>query len=225
MGDYFTRISRIIDTESKFKYIFSIRPYTMSAQYLSMICSSISKFYNDRIAINFLTGYISDYEKSLGGILTEINDYSSNVERSNYMLDYAKEFKKITKTDFFISTTNKTVFDACTENEFSMIMPYIRYKSDWAKIDRQKVVVVMAPVFESPELVDWQCDNNNQCRHPEGEPCMDLDFFTRAAFLDFLDECKKNDVHGILLQESEYRVEQYDKILSVIDEYKALRDR
>lgn len=222
MGDFFTRISRIFDPETKFKYIVSIRPYAISAQYLNMICESMNSIAKDKIGINFLTGYVNDYEKTFGGILSDINDYSSNVERSNYMLEYSKEFKKIGKAPFFVSTTNEAVFKTCTKNELPMILPLMRYRSEWAKLNDQKVMLAVAPVFESPELIDWQCDNNNQCRHPKGEPCMDLDFFTKKTFFEFLDKCKADGIYGIIFQESEYEVEQYDKILLYVNEYKEL---
>jgi hypothetical protein len=136
------------------------------------------------------------------------------------MLRYASEFKKLNKADFFVSTTNEAVFNICTINEHAMILPYVRYKSDWAKLSGQKIMLMLAPVFESPELSDWKCDNNNQCRHPEGRPCMDLDFFTKESFFEFLEQCEQDGIYSILLQESEYDVKQYDTILSYIKEYK-----
>lgn len=224
MGDFFTKVSRMIDPKSNFKYIVAIRTYTMSPQYLAMICLSINEICKERIMLNFLTGYPSKKEKSIGGILSEINDDSSNVERSNYMINYAKEFKEISKkfttADFFVSTTNKEVFNVCTKEELPILIPYLRYKEDWFKYTGQKIILMIAPVIGTKDLEkNWECDNNNECRHPKTENCANLDFFTENSFISFLDDCEKNGIYAILFQESEYLTEQYKEILPIVKYY------
>jgi hypothetical protein len=226
MGDFFTKISRMIHVKSKFKYIVAIRTYTISPQYLSMICASINEISKKRLMLNFLTGYINEEEKKIGGILSEINDYSSNIERSNYMINYAKEFKNIenngrfSPTDFFISTTNKEVFDICIKNELPILIPYLRYKESWFKDTGQKIILMIAPVISlQGSLDDWQCDNKNDCRHPQGQNCANLDFFTKDSFIAFLDKCEKSGIYGILFQESDYLKEQYGEILPIVKSY------
>jgi len=221
MGDYFTRISRIIDPRSRFKFIIAIRPYTISAQYLSMICSSIDKLSRNILVINFLTGYINKSEKEFGGILSEPNDSSSNIIRSNFMIEYAKEFKKISKNEFVVSTTNNNVFNNCVENEFAMIVPYVLYKTDRFNLEGQKVIISIAPVIkENKDSHDYKCDNNNECRHPADAPCMYLDFFTTEEFFEFLDNLEKRGIHGILFQEADFIAQEYYNILPAITEYK-----
>lgn len=205
MSDYFIRIARHIDTHSKFKYIVAIRPYVISAQYLNMMCSSLNEISAGRISINFLTGWVLEIEKSFGGILSEVNDSSSNIERSNYMIDYAKEFKKISKTPFYISTTNEFVFDASTDNNFPMIIPYSWYKVNRFSLLNQKYLVSVAPVISEGEK-----------RLPNNQ---DADVFTKQEFFDFLDSCEKKGVHGVLIQE-EGRNTEYRKILSCVNEYR-----
>jgi|688.fasta_scaffold450612_1 hypothetical protein len=226
MGDFFTKISRMMDAKSDFEYIVAIRTYTISPQYLSMICSSINKISPNRIVLNFLTGYVNNQEKKFGGTIEEINDHSSNIERSNYMLNYAKEFIAVnnngynSSVDFFVSTTNKEVFDRCAEEQFPILIPYLRYKENWFKNLGQKIILVIAPVIdENGSAADWQCDNTNECRHPEGENCVNLDFFTKDSFFAFLDECKKNGIYGILFQESDYLKEQYCALLPIVKSY------
>jgi hypothetical protein len=221
MGDYFTKISRIIDVKSKFKYIIAIRPYTISAQYLSMVCSSINSISPNVLAINLLTGYINKHEQAYGGILSEPNDSSPSIVRSNFMLEYAKEFKKISKNEFFVSTTNETVFNNCAENGFAMIVPYVWYKVNRFDIEDQKVVISIAPVLkDNKEHHHYECDNNNECRHPADAKCMDLDFFTTEEFFEFLDDAEKRGIHGMLFQEADYIAQEYDNILPAITEYK-----
>jgi hypothetical protein len=226
MGDFFTKISRMIDIKSGFKYIVAIRTYTISPQYLSMLCSSINDISKDRIMLNFLTGYINKGEKEIGGILSEVNDNSSNVIRSNYMLDYAKEFKKVSDSsyfpavDFFISTTNQEVFDKCTKDEVPMLVPYVIYKRRWFKNIGQKIILMIAPVISSSQSeANWKCDNDSECRHPKDQNCANLDFFTEEGMFAFLDKCEQMGIYGILFQESDYLKEQYGEILPIIKSY------
>ena len=220
MGDYFTRISRIIDPKSRFKFIIAIRPYTISAQYLSMICSSINKISQEVLAINLLTGYLNKHERSYGGILTEPNDNSSSIDRSNYMLKYAKDFKAVSQNEFFVSTTNETVFKNSVENGFAMIIPYVWYKANRFDVEDQKVVISIAPIItEDKTHHDYKCDNDNECRHPADGGCMDLDFFTLEEFLEFLDVSEKRGIHGMLFQEADFVGQEYDRILPAINEY------
>ena len=226
MGDFFTKVSRMIDVESNFKYIVAIRPYAISPQYLSMLCSSINDISKNRIMLNFLTGYINQGEKEVGGILSEVNDNSSNIERSNYMLDYAKEFERVinnfyfSPVDFFISTTNKNVFDKCAENEFPVLIPHFRYKEEWFRDVGQKIILMIAPVIGSEDSIkDWQCDNSDECRHPKDSNCASVDFFTKDSLFAFLDECKTRGIYGILFQESDYLKEQFGDILPIVKSY------
>ncbi len=202
IGDYFTRIARNINKDSNFKYIVAIRPYAISPQYLHMICSSLEKISSNRISINFLTGWIYENEKKFGGIISEINDYSSNVERSNFMIEYAKEFNKVSNTNFYISTTNEHVFNASSHYGFPMIVPYSWYKAGKFNITDQNITISVAPIIDKDVLP------NNQ----------DADFFTEKDFFNFLDECKKNNVNGIIFQESEPESE-YKTISEAIKKY------
>lgn len=204
MGDYFTRIAKNINKDSNFKHIVAIRPYAISPQYLHMICSSLEKISNNRISINFLTGWIYENEKEFGGILSDVNDNSSNIDRSNYMLKYAKEFKRICNTDFYISTTNEHVFEYSKENSFPMIIPYSWYKVDRFDLTNQKYLISLTPIISENKK---ELPNN-----------MDVKLFTKKEFFAFLDECKEKNVYGILLQENS-EGEEYNVIASCIKEY------
>jgi hypothetical protein len=220
MGDYFTRVSRIIDPRSKFKFIIAIRPYTISAQYLSMICASINRIAEGSVVVNFLTGYLSSHEQSYGGILSEPNDTSPGIVRSNFMLEYAKEFKKVSRNDFLVSTTNETVFDNCASNGFGMIVPYVWYKANRFELETQKVIISISPVIsENKEIGHYECDNDNECRHPAESKCVDLDFFTLEEFFKFLDDAENRGIYGMLFMESDYEGQEYDNILPAITEY------
>jgi hypothetical protein len=204
MGDYFTRIAREMDPHSEFKYIVAIRTYSLSPQYLNMLCSSIDEISKDRISINLLTGWIDKAEMQFGGIISDVNDSSSNIDRSNFMLKYAEEFNRISQTKFFVSTTNDVVFDYCSENDFTMIVPYVAYKNNRFDFTDKRLVVSIAPVIR--DVVEDLPEN------------IDVELFTKESFFEFLDECKAKSIAGILLQES-YPGSEYSKIISCVKEY------
>lgn len=200
-NDYFTKISRIIEKDN-FKYIVAIRPHAISPQYLSMICSSINEINDGILSINFISGWIYEEEKSFGGILSEINDNSSNIERSNYMLKYIKEFKNISDNKFYVSTTNETVFNFCAENDFPMIIPYSWYKANKFDLTNRKYIISICPI-----IGDDKTDN------------MDLENFSENEFFNFLRECEAKDIKGLLLMENKYN-SQYPQISNLVRRYR-----
>lgn len=200
-NDYFTKISKIMEKDN-FKYIIAIRPHAISPQYLSMICSSINEINDGVLSINFISGWIYEEEKSFGGILSEINDNSSNIERSNYMLEYTKEFKRISNNKFYVSTTNKEVFDFCAENDFLMIIPYSWYKINKFDLTDKKYIISICPVIGE--------DKPNNA---------DIENFSENEFLEFLRECELKNVEGLLLMENTYN-SQYPQISSLVRKYR-----
>lgn len=200
-NDYFTRISRIIQNDN-FKYIVAVRPYSISPQYLSMICSSINEINDEVLSINFISGWIYEEEKDFGGILSDINDNSSNIERSNYMLEYTKEFKRLCNNKFYVSTTNETVFNFCAENDFPIIIPYSWYKINKFDLTDKEYIICICPIIghDKPDSVD-------------------IENFSEDTFIEFLRECELNNVSGILLMENKYN-SQYPQIASLVRRYR-----
>jgi hypothetical protein len=54
--DYFTRVANIINKDQKIKYMFAIRTYAVSPEFLSMICESFNEIDQDRIVLNVCAG-------------------------------------------------------------------------------------------------------------------------------------------------------------------------
>ena len=93
--DYFTKIARTMNIKSNFHYIIAIRCYAISPQYLTMLCNSMDDISKNRVSLNLLSGWIYDHEKEIGGILGDVDDNSNNVDRSKYMIDFAKNLSNI----------------------------------------------------------------------------------------------------------------------------------
>ena len=74
--DYFIDIANSIDTKAKIKYMVAVRPYAITLQQLVKINVSMNKISRNRILINFVTGHISDEEKTISTIVEDVNDLS-----------------------------------------------------------------------------------------------------------------------------------------------------
>jgi hypothetical protein len=203
--DYFTKISRTIDAKSNFQYIVAIRTYTISPQYLTMLCNSIDDISPDRISLNLLTGWPYDYEKKVGGILGDINDDSNNISRSNYMIEFAKTLSsmKPKSPKFYVSTTNESVFNICMKNNFNMILPY--------SIANKKNIKTISPIISLAPIFDKNLEKKYS----------DSDFFNKETFLNFL-ESQSDKAEAVLLFENS-KGSQYDTIKHIVSEYKLNR--
>jgi len=203
-GDQFVKIANAIDVNKKIKYIVAIRPYTMSSQYLSMINRSFNKISKNRISINFVTGWIYEKEKNVGGIQGEINDASSNVERSNYLIEYIKSLKNIKglTPEFYVSVTNEVVFESAKKEK--VIIPYSWYKVNRFDLSGVDAMIFIIPVIrktqEELDLIDK--DNHNQ----------DVEYFTNDEFTLFLQELDKKKINNILITEEFFQEERQNII-------------
>lgn len=193
LGDFFTQISRNIDTEKDFKYIVAIRPYVISPQYLYMINESINKISPNKVKINFISGWINDEEAAFGGIYGEINDKSSNIDRSNYLIKYLDAIKnsEIKNLDYYVSTTNEFVFDACNKKNIKMIIPYSQYKKNIYDLKNKKITISLSIKLRETEeeIISLTKDKN----------LTDSENFTYEKFNLFIEELKKDGINDLIL--------------------------
>lgn len=209
IDDYFINIANKIDPEAKIKYMVAIRPYTVSPQYLSRTNRSMNKISENRILINFVSGWVSEEEKKVKGILGDVDDLSSSIERSSYLIKYIDRLNEIESIlpNFYISVTNEFVFEASKNNK--VIIPYSWYKIGRFKLNPIKTMIHVSPVIresqEEIELLD-----------KSGWP-QDTEFFTKVRFKEFFYSLKEGGFDGILLSNNLSEVETVN-IINIIDE-------
>jgi sporulation protein YlmC with PRC-barrel domain len=206
-NDYFVKIANQIDLSKKIKYMVAIRPYTISAQYLSMISSSFKKIAGDRLLINLISGWIYDHEKSVGGILGEVKDTSSNIERSNYLIEYVKSLESINGDvpNFYVSVTNDVVFNSVKNHK--VIVPY-----SWLKANRFDIVGENTMIYITPVIRKTQ-EELDSIKDRENNP--DTEYFTYDTFSLFLKKLNEKQIKNILVNENENHKEK-DNILSFV---------
>lgn len=158
-GDMFVKTAIDINPNENIKYLIAIRPYTISPQYLSMINRSMSRIDRDRLQINLISGYIKDHEDGVGGVVGDVNDRSSSVDRSNYMIEFLKELNEMDQDkdspgyyrdpnyrnnlDVYVSTTNSYVFEAAKKYNHKIILPYHIYaRGSWSDTARHRSATI-----------------------------------------------------------------------------------
>jgi len=209
--DSFISITKNININSKIKYMVAIRPYTISPQYLFKIIKSINNLSEDRVLVNFVSGWIYDDEKSLGGVHGDINDLSSNIDRSNYLVEYIKTLNKMNSkiVDFYVSVTNDVVFQGTKDNK--VIIPYSWYKQEKFDIDESKTMISICPVIRKTKEEVYSLKY-----YPLAQ---DSELFTEEEFLAFLDEAESNGINGLLIFENSENLEN-ENILRLIQQHK-----
>jgi hypothetical protein len=222
-GDMFVRVAKDIKLNEKIKYLIAIRPYTISPQYLYAINQSINEIQKDRLQINIIAGYIKDHESNVGGIVGDVNDLSSSVERSNYTIKFIESLDEISKNkdpkeqlDVYISTTNNYVFDAVKKYKNKIILPYSIYKrgfwSDWLKdpslkieFDRGKteIMLAMTPVIrETEEELQSLAQHAMKPVWKKGDVSKvveDVEYFTHETFHEFIQMLEKDNINHLLI--------------------------
>jgi hypothetical protein len=222
-GDMFVRTAKDIKLNEKIKYLIAIRPYTISPQYLYAINQSINEIQKDRLQINIISGYIKDHESNVGGIVGDVNDSSSSVERSNYTIKFIESLHEISKNkkaeeqlDVYISTTNNYVFDAVKKHKNKIILPYSIYKrgfwSDWmkdpslkVKFEREntEIMIAMTPVIRKTEKeLEALAQHAMRPVWKKGEVSTvveDVEYFTHETFGEFVQTLEEDGINHLLI--------------------------
>jgi hypothetical protein len=219
-GDMFVRIAKDIKLDKKIKYLVAIRPYTISPQYLCAINDSISEIMKDRLQINFIGGYTKDHEDHVGGIVGDINDQSSIMEKQKYLISFLETLNKMetNKLNFFVSTTNKYVFDIVKKYNNKIILPYsIYFRKTWTDssssegystkdtvyIDNVETMLALTPIIrKTKEELDQLTDYAIRPIWKKGEKrkvVNDVEYFTPESFDKFVKDLEKNGVKYLLI--------------------------
>jgi hypothetical protein len=243
-GDMFVRTARDIKLDEKIKYLVAIRPYTISPQYLYTIYDSINEIMEDRVQINFIAGYIKDSEADVGGIVTEINDKSSTIERSKYLIDFIKTLNKMSKNrknkkllDFYVSATNNYILSAAKEYNNKVILPYNAYKRGfWFDLNNQKtdidiknieVMLAITPIIRKTEE-ELNLLTNYALRPvwQKGETPVvtnDVEYFTYESFNKFIEDLEEDGINHLLI--NSVPAEEVHIIVPFIKQYIELKEK
>jgi len=142
--------------ETKIKHMVAVRPYTISPQLLSQIGMSFNQLYGEGLLqINLISGWIKENEKDIGGILGSVNDNSSGIDRSDYLIKYVDVLESLdNKTlDYYVSVTNSFTFDVAAKYNSKMIIDYNHFKENKYDIKNKRIMVMMNTVSSDGSLI------------------------------------------------------------------------
>lgn len=212
LGDYFTRIARVIDEKKDFKYMVAMRPYAMSPQYLSMIINSMNIISKNKVQINFITGWPTENEKNFGGILGTVNDLSSKIERSNYLIEYIENVENLKRKviDYYVTTTNEFVFDTASKFNSKMIISYDQYKNNKYNLNNKKIMISMSPLLRKTKEELKDIDRSTAIN--------DSAKFTYEEFYFFIKELESNGIDEVMI--CEWNKKEKKRINKAVKEYK-----
>jgi hypothetical protein len=206
----FVRVARCIDKYQNFTYMIAIRPYLISPQYLSFLCNSLDEISPGSIEINLISGWPKEHEREYGGVIGDVNDLSSNIDKSNYLIKFLDVFnamKGLKLPKLFVSTTNQFTFEAAKKHDQNVILPYSRYISGEYNIDNSKAIVSIGPIFKDDD------ENTIHANHSDSTA------FTKKQFADLLDDLSSKGFYGVLV----YETNAEKKVMQFVKDYKALK--
>jgi hypothetical protein len=235
-GDFFTKVARDIKHNKKIKYMIALRPYVMSPQYLFMIAQSINEIMPNRLEINLISGHIKDHEKNKGGIMGPLNDLSSNIERSNYLIEYLNVVDEMKKSgqyqvvpDYYVSTSNQYVYNAAVKTQSKMIIQYREYmqghwnnyknyqtdqletyKGEDFNLLGQKVMVSISAVLRKTRE---EIDSLEKIQHTT-----DTAYYSYDEFEIFIDKLKKDGIIGLMF--IAWPPEEVEHFMDFVKQYK-----
>jgi len=213
-----------------FKYMVAIRPYVISPQYLSMIHRSFYSKMGDMLQINLISGWIKPEEKPFNSFVGEVNDESNSIERSEYLIKYLKAINNLKNNlnniksekfsdiysieknipDIYVSTTNNFVFDAASQYNNKMIIPYSLYKKDF-DLSNKDFLISIGPIIRKNKKDLENLDPANVRN--------DMLLCTPESLINTLKDFKNKNVGGVLLFAWE---EERDRLFDFMKNYKDL---
>jgi hypothetical protein len=239
-GDMLVRVARDIKLDEKIKYLIAIRPYTISPQYLCAVNDSINEIMKDRLQINFIGGYTKDSEAHIGGIIGDVNDQSETIPKQNYLINFITTLNEMKtdkkKLDFFVSTTNKYVFNTIKKYNNKIILPYSIYsrmtwidhrlkeyhpENDLVDLTGVETMVALTPIIrQTKEELEKLTNYAIRPAWKKGEVenvVSDVEYFTHETFDKFVKDLEKDGIKYLLI--NAVPLEENEIILPFIKDY------
>jgi hypothetical protein len=197
LTDFFTQIARTIDLNQDFKYMVAVRPYSISPQYLFRINDSINNIDKDRLKINIVSGAPDNNKLDSGGVLGEVNDDSSPIEKSNYLIKYVDLLENPNKNipDYYVSVRNKSMVDETLRHNSKLLISYEDYRDKVYNTENRDVMVHIWVVLRESkgELERLRSEYSKKFPGP-----VVPHYFTHKEFEDILTELKNKKIKEFL---------------------------
>jgi hypothetical protein len=197
LNDFFTQVSRTMNIEEDFKYMIAVRPYAISPQYLCMINDSINSIDKDRLEINLISGWAKEDEQESGGILGEVNDSSTKIDKTNYLIKYVDVLENINKDtpNYYISVGHESMINETQKHNSKLLIDYVDYANNTYNLNNRDVMIYSwVTLRETEEELDALRKQNSEAHFQYYK----LQYFTFKQLTDILDELTNKGINKIL---------------------------
>ena len=218
LSDFFTQVARTMNVEENFKYMVAVRPYAISPQYLCMLNDSINNIDKDRLEINLISGWAKEDEQYSGGILGKVNDASSKLDKSNYLIEYVDVLETINKNtpNYYISVADQNMVNQTIKHNSKLLINYPDYKNNVYQINNRNVMIYLWVILRETQ------DELNFVRQQNSDDLYNyyrLQYFTYEEFNNIIDDLKNNGINKILLY-AFWNNEERKKLNNFVKQYK-----
>lgn len=217
-SDYFTMIAKHINVNRKIKYMVAVRPHTISPEYLLLLHRSLKGIANgNRLQINLIAGHIKPDEKDIVRTLVEVNNKSTSIERSKYLIKYIDLINKIPEfedegVDYYVSVTNEFTFDASVKNNQKMIIPYSQYIVGKYNLENTKTMISVTPIIRKTK------EELNDLKGYNVKYTSDLQIFTYEQMTELINKIKNDGIEEMIF--SSWNEKDTKEIINFVKQYK-----
>jgi hypothetical protein len=197
LTDFFTQIARTMVVNEDFKYMVAVRPYAISPQYLFRINDSINNIDKNRLKINIVSGAPDNNKFHSGGVLGEVNDDSSPLEKSNYLIKYVDLLENPNKNipDYYVSVRNKSMVDETMRHNSKLLISYEDYRDKVYNTENRDVMIHIWVILRETKEELRRLRNEYSKKIPGP---IAPNYLTHKEFEDILTELKNKKINEFL---------------------------
>lgn len=150
--DFLTKAVRIMSAEQKIKYMLAFRTYSISPEYLSMVCRSVNTIMPNKIMLNIVSGDVHPEETSIDDLVDISNLVDSTDKRVEYTDRWMSKFVDMNPGIDIImgGHSEKTIALANKYNAtpLAMVNKFLMLKK---KADKKQMVCLGAIITDTEE--------------------------------------------------------------------------
>jgi len=189
------------------RFMIAVRPYTISARYLSMVAQTFLDYFKNKLIINFVAGTSDDEYKMF------TNKTASHQKRKNESYEYIKSFVQDLNggsySDIAISGASEYAVNSCSE--FSAIN--IALMEDIDKLNKHNRIILRVSIgvdVDQSRIIENRELKNSICG-------------TEEYILNKIKELELMGVTDLLISNTYANPKDSNKTHALVDKYRSLK--
>ena len=159
--DFLTKAVRIMSKKQKIKYMLAFRTYSISPEYLSMICKTINTMMPNKIMLNIVSGDVHPEETSIEDLVDISDLVDSNDKRIEYTDRWMSKFVKMNPAvDIVMGGHSKKTIDLANKYQATPLAMVDKYLAAREYTDGKQMVCLGAIITNTEEEAEEFHTNN-----------------------------------------------------------------